>query len=280
MAETETPDRTAPVGYASQVVNQAPEACADLVDMAAPNGKGAFVALHQDYKLERLPGQLHGRRGHVFDDLSSFAAWLNRHAKPEQAEVLLEVDRCKAVLDQASEKPEIVSCELKRHPTFAAWSAAWSDGPLTQKAFHELVRGFRQSVGESDELLAALRVLTLTRKGELTVNIDETGTTRLYATTEKADLTAKLPPEFVVTCPVYQGILGTDGDSRLYRFEVLLSIDVDGAAPTFSIACPGLEVVTHEARRDAAAMLERELDDGFEVGLGALEHTTREVVVE
>lgn len=256
------------INEGQQVLTVPSEPTPVLEPLEAPNGDGQHVAVATGYEIKHLPGREVGLRNHRFDDVRSFAAWLNRHATaPTQTEVLLSAEEVNAVLDPGSAAPEILHCKLKLHPIFEAWRAAFGL-PLAQKAFHELARGFRHSLSEPELILAALRVVKLAKTGELQSTIDETGATRLAVQSASAELTAKLPPEFVVTCPVYQGIVGTDGSAREYRLEVLLSLDLDGAGPLFTLTCPSLELVKNDARQDVAAMLERELDAGFLVGLG------------
>ncbi len=255
------------IGDTSQVVVEAPEAVPEIQALEAPDGYGHVVVVRDGYDVHRLDGRDEGKRIHEFDDLATFAEYLNRHGESEQVELLLDDDHVDAALDPKSTQPEIVSCELDPHPTFAAWSEKLGN-PMPQKMFHQLVRGFRGSVAESEGLLAALRVVSVARKGEMTSEIDETGATRLNLVTEKTEMAGKLPPEFVVTTPVYRGIVDDKGKEIVYSIEILLSIDIDVLA--FTLDAPALELVKLAARQDVAAMLKRELDDGYLVGLGKL----------
>lgn len=267
------------VGEAKQVVIEASDPTPELVTTPAANGDGVLVALAEGYSIERFENRHEGTRNHVFDDVLTFAQWLNRHALADanEVEILLSHDRVKAVLKPRDQVPELISCMLEHDPTFKAWCEAFAE-PIAQKAFHALARGFRASLVDSDKILAALRVINVARTGELKSEIDETGFTRLQVVGGGAEMTAKLPPEIRVDCPVYQGVLTAGGVEDTHQLEILVSIDVDGTVPIFELSCPGLELVRHAARRGVAAMLKRELDDGFLVGLGELDCRQRSVL--
>ena len=261
-------------GEVKQVYAEAADAVPEISAIESPDGYGQVVIVKEGYDVKRLGGRDEGKREHTFDDLATFAAYLNRHGNAEKVELLLSGDCAVAALDPQATEPELITCNLDLHPTFKAWKEVL-DNPMPQKVFHQLVRGFRGSVEDSEGLLAALRVVSVARKGEMKSEIDETGATRLNLLTETREMAGTLPPEFVVTTPVFRGILNETGEEIRYSVEMLLSIDIDAMA--FTLNAPALALVEHQARQDVAAMLKRELNEGFLVGLGSLAIHERKV---
>ncbi len=263
------------VGEVKQIAVEAADPVPEISAIESPNGYGQVVVVKDGYEVKRLDGRDEGKRSHTFDDLATFAAYLNRHGNADTVELLLSGDCAVAALDPKGSDPERITCDLYKHPTFEAWEEVL-DKPMPQKVFHQLARAFRGSVENSEGLLAALRVVSVARKGEMKSEIDETGATRLNLVTDSREMAGTLPPEFIVLTPVYRGILAEDGAEITYPIEMLLSIDIDEMA--FTLNAPALALVTYRARQDVAAMLNRELNEGFLVGLGSLAIHARQVL--
>ena len=274
MVENENGVGELAIGENKQVVVEAPEAVPEINALESPDGYGHVVAVRDGYTLETLDGRDEGRRNHEFDDIATFAAYLRREAVGEETDILLSERIVKAAMDPNATSPEIITCKLDLHPTFRAWAEALG-APLSQRAFHALVRGFRSYVRESEGILQALRVMSVGKAGEIQSEIDETGATRLNLVSERVTMAATVPPEFVLVTPVYRGITNEDGIEIDHAIEILVSIDVEKFS--FSIEAPTLELVKAQARKDVAAMLARELDEPFMVGLGKLEIDRRRV---
>ena len=265
------------IGETKQVIAESPDAIPEINALESPDGYGHVVAVRNGYTLEQLDGRDEGRRVHSFDDIATFAAYLKRHADGEQTEILLSRNIVQAAMDPKAVMPETISCDLQGHPTFIAWEKAF-EAPLSQRVFHALVRGFRSALEDSEGILKALRILSVGSKGEVKSEIDETGATRLNVVTNSIEMKAVIPPEFVLTTPLYRGIIDDKGEELTYAIEILVSINVEEM--TFMIEAPGLELVRAEARQDVAAMLQRELDKPFLVGLGVLDIVSRKVFEE
>ncbi len=265
------------IGETKQVVAEAPEAIPEINALESPDGYGHVVACRDGYELKRLGGRDEGRRVHIFDDIETFAAYLKRHADGDETEILLGDDGVQAALDPKVIDPETIDCKLDPHPTFAAWSEAFGS-PLSQREFHALARGFRDALEDEVGILQALRVMSVARKGEVTSEIDETGATRLNLVTDRVEMAATVPPEFVLKTPIYRGIVDEDGDTITYDIEILVTINVEQMQ--FVIEAPGLPLAQAQARQDAAMMLARELGDPFQVGLGTLVLAERKVFEE
>lgn len=262
------------VGHAEQVVQESPKVVVKIETIPAPNGCGELVAVRDGYRVDHLTGRTEGCRAHTFDDLERFARWLTVHVfeRAEQVETLVDLHEVKTVVDPKHPDPEVLTCTLKADPTFEAWVKCFGES-LSQQQFHNLARGFRNALGNPEELLAALRVMAVAQGGTLNSEIDEMGYTRLHATKGTSDLTAKLPPELTLTCPIYQGIKGPTGDTLTYPLEVLIFVSIESGTPVFQLACPRLEIARTDARRDVVAMLEHELESSaadFLVCLGEL----------
>ncbi len=240
--------------------------------VTAPDGTQKVIH-RQGYAIADLPSAQEGRRRHAFDDVRSFAEWLNRHAKPDGAEVLVGPESIYAVLDPASPEPEQVTCELVKHPALEAWENVFGE-PLKIGELHDLARAYSDYLSEPDLLLTALRGFSMMSGGEYTHQLDETGATRLVSTSERKDVQVKVPPELELNVPVFAGVkvvvTGPETDvEQNYKLRLFVSLNLDNA-PLFTLTCPGLPLVMKEARDDAAAFLGQQLKDGFLIGLGHL----------
>lgn len=235
----------------------------------APDGSKHVVA-RDSYDVTALPQEREGKRAHEFDDVQSFAEWMVKHADPANAEVLVGPDTIRAVLKPAEGEPEVVTCRLVSHPAFKAWVDVLG-AEMRLGAFHDLARGFSDYVAESEELLAALRGFKLIRGGEFTQTIDEMGAVRLIGTSEKADVSIRVPPELVVATPVFTGI-ERNGSDITYGLELFVNMELGSAGNhvSFRLSCPGLPLVMKEARDDAAEFTREKLGASFLVGLGEM----------
>lgn len=288
------PEITEPQVTHAETAYQLPPNAAPKVELVdAPNGDGK-VALYRDgYKLQHLTGRRAHRRIHVFDDLWSFARWLNRHAvEREQTEILLNSTRVQAALDPRDTIGDWVVCDLVRHPRFAAWEHALRR-KLSQKELVALLRARRGDFREPQvaaQLLGAAQSVRLIGKGERRFDVDELGFTRFAGTSEARQVSGAFPPAFWISVPVFEGIfppeptpLGEDADPAgssasgqprpdeiTYALEVMLWVHDEGD-PLFELQAPSLDLLLRLARRDAAAYLQSLLQPPLMVGLGELE---------
>jgi len=252
-----------------------------------PNGKGAIVLVREGYRIEPLAGIDVHQRVHRFDDLVGFSAWLKKHAKPEPTEVLFETTgKVSAALDPANRYGDIVTATLKQHPRLARWLALRGK-KLDQRTLHRHIVSSLEDfppaqsqsgapLGSSGEALAAaLTKLAVKRDGSLTVTLDELGYTRFAAGDKSTDLTAKIPPKFLIRVPWFLGASPT----AIYDIEVHLAVNPGENAITFELEFPAIAVVEHQALLDAVTFLTDELGEEWLVGLGTLAVTAVPQVV-
>lgn len=257
---------------------EAQEPTPELRLAANPSGDGQVAVVREGYRVERLAGPRRVVRRHVFEDLRTFAAFVANAAHPATTDILVDHSEIRARFYPASPTSDEITCRLLRHPTFAAWVDAIGK-PLSQRDLLRLVRGQAKSLGEQAEtLLAKLQQVSVVTSGDFRSEIDATGSTRLFGSTDKTTINVSLPPKFLVVTPIIAGVeaVGIDGEQsgqseRTYVLEVFVSVDPGaGKGVTFTLDCPGLELLLHAARRDAVAFLESLLDKDFLVGIGAL----------
>lgn len=246
----------------------------------APRGRGSkVVAVRNDYKLETLHGPERSRRTHKFHDLHSFAAWLTRWADPKTAEILVGVVEAKAVLGD-DPQASLVSCDLWPHPLFAAWHKVLGIKMMSPKDLLTFIRSvavtFDDGTGgpnAGDVLSGQLAQLKAVTTGDIDMSVDPRGFYAVKGSTQKVTVDAKIPPVFTIRTPVFIGIPESETSARelLYSLEILLAMDVDEKTGiTFTLTCPSLERVLHEARLDAVGYLRTLLGGEFLVGLGDL----------
>lgn len=230
-----------------------------------------------------------GRRLHTFHSVATMAAWLNRHAKVRKAaEILVDVSTIRAGLHPQTPFCDSVVCSLDRHPRALRWVNALNK-PLSQQQFYRLIVTADEDLGDatnidgavlgrSSEFLAAeIAKMRIVRGGEYTAELDERGNYKIRGGTDTVDVSGKLPSRLVIRIPWFLDVCGESGPADepwvLAEYELELFVDIDAETepknPTFRLTAPGLPMLRHEARRDAAAWLDDLLDDGFLVGLGA-----------
>ena len=250
-----------------------------------PSGRGGSVVLvRNDYSVERIAGPERAKRTHVFHDLGSFAEWLKRWAKPDNTEILVgDTLACAllggqtAALDPASD----VKCLLRSHPTFAAWRAAFGV-KMNPKAFHAFIRSVASTFGDgssgvttADVLSAELAKLKAVKSGDLNMSVDPRGFYSVSGASQTVQVDAKIPPTFTIRTPILIGITESETSERELRYplEILLSMDVEERGIFFTLTCPTLDAVLHQARLDAVGYLRTLLGEGFLVGLGDIATT-------
>lgn len=246
-----------------------------------PSGSGDLLIVRDGYRVEHVRGRQQGKRGHVFHDLESLAAWLNRHAsaEPTETEILMRSDGVvTAALQPSDPHGDVVIATLRPHPVYAAWAGVLGKA-LDQRAFQQHVRCYRDSLGEqAAALLSFLSQIDVTTGGNSTLKFGVMGDLQLTGVNRKAEMTVSLPSEITVRTPIFDGVRnGTGGIEPAAEVEydllLFLSVDLVGQEekrPVFTLTCPTLELVRRQAVRDAASYLDLLLNDGFLVGLGEI----------
>ncbi len=261
-----------------------------------PDGHG-IVIVHRDNEIvSMVAGRHENRRGHRFDDVSTFAEWLLRHADARQAEILVAAESIVAGLEPQRDNGDTVSCALALHPTAARWLGALTTQQMSQRDLYRFLMGSLDSfademvgddnLGSYGRLLAGnLQKLKIATKGEYESHLDPRGFWSFVGGSAKTEVSGKLPTSFEITIPWFQGVclvFGDGGPSSVqvlcsYRLEVLLEMDTaDPARPTFRLEAPTLDLLKHGARQDAVKWLRHLLDANAEddeaatflVGLG------------
>lgn len=246
----------------------------ELHALPHPSGDGGVFVYAHGYTVQSLPGPRCHRREHVFHDVRSFAAYLKQHVTDTPGSaggVEILVDECAVVaaLDPDRVMGDRITCQLVEDCRYEAWTEAL-EGSLSQREFLQLMRAQRKDLDPrvADAVLGALKNLTITGGREIKIQLDETGYTRFAADTGDKKISGEIPPSFIVTMPVFEGIRDSEDIEIQYDVEVFVSMDAENGV-TFALEAPTLSAIVRHARRDAAAYLTRLLD-GTEllVGLG------------
>lgn len=249
-----------------------------------PRGHGRFLVVKDGYKIEEIGGATRGRRLHTFHDLASFAAWLNRHAtERERCEIVMNavmngadpknLGNTVAHLAPQSADGDRVECQIAQHPVWLAWFAILGKD-LDQVKLAEHVRCYRDSLGaEGSVLLAALQQIKVVAGGSTEVQVGALGEIKLLAGDRRTEASVTLPPELLVTTPIFDGVLarGASPDSPVeaeYVLRLFVSMQFVEERPVFRLTCPGLAIVLRKALHDAHEDLVARLESGFLVGFG------------
>lgn len=262
-----------------------------------PQGHGSLALVRDGYKLQDLQAAQVARRRHSFDDIRSFADWLNRRcpdtADRVRAEILATAPdkdgghRISAVLNPEDQHSDSGVCLLTYHPLFQSWLGIFGKR-LSQQEFHAHVRGViasfaqQQPVSFGNWLATELQKLKAITGRDLQVDLDQRGFVSFAMMTGTKKIEGEIPPSFALSLPIFMGVFPPSIPRELtdrveeeqaldYMIEVLLQTDVnDEGRIYFTATAPGLDQVIHQARMDAVAWLRSRLDEGFLVGLGKL----------
>lgn len=268
---------------ASGLVRAVGEASESIQLVNHPKGNGSIGLVRDGYTVHLLPGAEKAARRHLFDDLPSFAEWLRKHADPKRTEILFARDgRVVAALAPDRVHTDLVACKLEVHPRLARWLKLFKLGGIAQRDLHRHIVGaledFPELRGEDGTVLGSsgshlagqLLKIEVVKNGNLTVQLDELGFTRLVSSSSETSVTAKLPGRFPIRVPWFLGAKETDE----YAVEVLLAVNAGERCVAFELAAPALDVVQHQALADAVDFLRSELGEEWLVGLGTLTTVT------
>ncbi len=219
-----------------------------------------------------------GMPEHCFDDVESFAQYLNRHHDHNamNVDILVQEDDIIAYIEPFHTKTQVLKCDLITHPAWDAWTHLLDGDIRVQREVQQFVRAWRGTILNSAPLMAAFSAISVTGSQAMSMHIDETGATRLASTEGKTDIAAKIPSVITADVPVYEGIKpGALVNDQTYQLEVMVSVNLDPL--NFSFDCPAIELIRRKARRDVAQYLRELLNDEFLVGMGSGEHSERAV---
>jgi hypothetical protein len=242
-----------------------------LPPVIAPHGeiyrKGdtSIVALKDGYKLVETPTvpPEHPDRKHRIDTVPDFAAFLLRHFKSDNAEILANQTAIVAVSGPDWDRDE-VTCTLAPDPTWRDWVRAFGV-EMGQKDLYRFVQQHRADVEKGDALLGSLRILEVSASGAVKGHLDERGFYTAVVSQKNTEVSVKLPPTIKLSVPVYLG-----SEDR-YEVDVDLEIDVvDGKLPTFTLRPTDLERVKVAALDNEVARLRSLLGDGWLVTRGTM----------
>jgi hypothetical protein len=256
-----------------------------------PNGRQGVTLVREGYRLEVLQGPEESVRRHVFHDLGAFADFLNLRAEGE-ADIMLNAQEVVADFAPGLVSRDLVRCTLVKHPRFRRWKDLFGKGLTQRQAFEHVVSSTGdflpakatngEAAGtEGDWIAGQLLKFAAAKESNYSCEVDERGTIRFQAASEKVTVSGSLPPRFGLRLPVFQGIRGEDGEEPMFDVTVHLRVEVEtGRPPVFVFACPGLELVEHAALLNAADFLQGRLEEGFFVGLGELKTETVKAEIE
>ena len=239
-----------------------------------PDGDGVVLFYREGYKSLHMEGPERRVRGHVFGDLESLAAHLNRHALPEVADVLVSADKAVADFMPHTLNDDIVSCPMVVHPCARRWLEAMRSW-LTQRDFLLLVLSAAEdfaSEAEAKALAGELQMLKVVSGGEMKTELDQHGRTKFSGAHRSKKYEGEIPQRIVLQVPLFVGICReAEGEwvEATYPLELFIHVLDEEKGFKFKLSCPGFEVVQHQAVREAAEWLRHLLNDGFLVGLGS-----------
>lgn len=250
------------------------------IEEAHPSGDGKLLVVKHGFEVKHVPGERKAKRSHTFHDLGSFAAYLNRRAElPEDAtdvddvEILVSESSVVALLDPSDPHADLITCKLIHHPQFAAWHGIFGKR-IAQRDLYLFIRGNLPSFhapenGMDGGMIAAeVRKLQVVSTSGSDFQLDERGFYTVASATATTDMKGRIPCKFDIRVPIFQAIRDENEVEREYVLEVLLQMEPQGDQWSFTLACPALPIVLHQARLDAVEYLKRILEPGFLVGLG------------
>ncbi len=257
-----------------------------------PDGSGTATLVRDGYEVKTFKAGARPAVAHRFTDLKGFALYLGRRADAAHCDVLLDVDEFTATNQPGTHDAWSVTCAMQKHPRWSRWEDAL-DVDLDQAAIYRLFVAARDDFEAMElpdgtpagsygrELAGQLRSLRVSRDASVEVDLDENGNYRAAAASDKHVVSAKLPSEFNIVVPVFDGVWEEPGGLAVYAVHLHLDVKVqDKGPPIFRLRCPDLDLVMREASRDAGAYLQRELDrqdDDFLVCMGTSRFTDRHV---
>lgn len=241
-----------------------------------PDGSGSIAVVRDGYRVQEFDGEEEGCCAHIFEDLQSFAAYMNRHyveVASSSVDILVQNDVVKAIIDTSHRRPETLVCKMVTDPAWDAWMRVF-DRDLGQRDLQQHIRSWMDTVSNHDALLTALAAIQVSTGQVVRSDIDLTGGTRLSSGEGKQDVKVSIPPTLSVMVPCYEAV-EEGAISAVYDLDVLVSITPEPL--TFTLSCPQLEKYERQARRDFADQLRRLLDEKFLVSIGQASHLTRDV---
>lgn len=248
-----------------------------------PRGNGEVLVLKSGYEVQTIDGPKRGRRLHLFHDLASIAAWLNRHATDHaKTEIVMNAQQLAdqkrklghvvAHLDPRGVDGDVVECEIAQHPVFLAWLAILGK-QLDQVTLAEHVRCYRDSLGaDGSALLAALQQIKVTVGGTTEMQVGSLGEIRLLAGDRRNEASITIPPEVFVRTAIFDGVMDGANVEAEYMLRLFVSMKFVGEGENkhaaFMLTCPDLAIVLRKALHDAHQDLVTRLDADFLVGFG------------
>lgn len=246
--------------------------------MKGPNGDG-FLLVRDGYRLKRIRPERQRLRRHDYEDLASFAQFLNRNMAGSKCDVLLNGSEAWAIKGPHDADTDIVTCKMVKHPRLVRWMKAGSTFMSQRELlFHviaanddfHMIESDKMKMTEGEYLASQLMKFAVAKHSNYQCEVDHHGMIRFHAADEKVTTTAQLPSRFTVHVPIFRGIPDEEtGDrEKKYDLEVLLQVDARESEPSFKMYYPDLELVMYRALLDAMDFLRGELNDAFLVGFG------------
>ena len=241
-----------------------------------PDGYGSIAIVREGYRVQEFDGVEEGHCAHIFEDLQSFAEYMNRHyidVASSSVDILVQNAIVKAIIDTSHRQPETLVCKMVTDPAWDAWGGVF-DRELGQRDLQQHIRSWMSTIENHAALLTALAATQVNTGQIVQSDINLTGGTRLSSGEGRQDVKVNIPATLKATVPCYEGVADGPVDA-VYELEVLVSITPTPL--TFTLSCPQLEKHERRARRDFAEHLRSLLDDKFLVSIGQASHLTREV---
>lgn len=233
-----------------------------------PDGRGALTLVREGYTLHREEAPPVSIATHVFADLDSFAAYLNRHASPPTTDILFDAPTFTASFNWGNPAAPVVTATIPHTAEYRALIAAMGR-PLPVAAFFEWVRTvgpYLDPIGDmpmGEFLLGQLQRIEVAQEGTLKIETQANGLVSFSGGSQTTTVSGRFPSEFTATL----GVFDTAGLNPI-EVQVLLTLVVRDGAPRFLLRIPQQETVERDASQDMVDHLSHLLSDGFLVGRG------------
>ena len=236
------------------------EKTAEIIDTPA----GQLLAQRDGISVRLAPVGRASKPGrlHTFQDVSSFAAWLLKHAKPE-TEILADFGEGFAALPAQQWGGDLLQCKPRLHPAWVALEGL-SGKPLRQPEFYQQLLKL-QTYLKDQGVLAKVASLEVKTSGKIVANVDpNTGATKLVSVEKDTSYPVNLPAEIAFALPLHIG-----GEPVEVKASLLPA--VSDAGLTLTLTVKERDLVLLAAWQKQVDDLRAALGEGWLVGLGKLQ---------
>lgn len=228
-------------------------------------GKELIVGGPEDFDNVRQQLRQEQKRHRTFGDMDSLANYVKTWGDQEKTTIFANLDGVTVVLDE-TDPLKTAGLSLVHSFPFKEWNAALTGQSMDQKQFKEFLEKRFGDVYDGVSLLSKVSNIQLTTTIQHDGSFDDENNYSVVfkqATDGKED-TMKLPKQFKVTVPLFEG------DDTLYDLLVDLKLRVPKSSEErfrFEIRCHDLGQILRNGMKDQIAKL-KGLMDGWQVYAG------------